>query len=265
MDAKGIDKAVILPLNSPESPVEKQSHGEVLAMCNQFPGRFIAFCNLDPRLARRPQDAQVEDYLSILEAYKADGARGLGELTARLPWDHPLMLLLLEAAEQVRLPVLFHTITPDINSYGVIDHMGLPLLEKVLRRFPELQFIGHSGAFWSEIGGRVTGLQKNSYPTGPVQAGGRVPELMRSCPNLWCDISARSGLSALTRDPTHAASFIDEFQDRICLGLDQNQVDQDQFQLSWLEEQRAAGRIQPGVFEKLVWRNTDRLLGLGLA
>ena len=49
MDEKGIDKAVILPLNSADGPTERQSMGEVLSICEQYPGRFIPFCEIDPR------------------------------------------------------------------------------------------------------------------------------------------------------------------------------------------------------------------------
>ncbi|MFO7535467.1 MAG: hypothetical protein R6X19_07265 [Kiritimatiellia bacterium] len=43
MDQMGIDKAVILPSVSPESPAEPQSMGEVLYIGDQYPGRFIPF------------------------------------------------------------------------------------------------------------------------------------------------------------------------------------------------------------------------------
>lgn len=265
MDEKGIHKAVILPLNSPEAPGEKQSLGEILAICDRHPGRFIPFCNVDPRIARRPGDATPDDYRFILGQHQEHGCKGLGELTARIPWDHPQMLMLLQACEELHLPVLFHTITPEVNNYGVLDEMGMPLFEKVVSRFPSLPFIGHSPGFWNEISGRLTVAEKNGYPKTPVEPGGRLVELLREHTNIWCDISAGSGLNALTRDPDHAYRFLDEFQDRVCLGLDQNNADRDMPHLQWLRDERAAGTIAPEVFEKIVWRNADSLLGLRLA
>ncbi len=265
MDDKGIDKAVILPLNNPEAPVEKQSHGEVLAICEKHPDRFIPFCNVDPRIARRPQDAKPDDYLFIFEQHKANGAKGVGEVTARVPWDHPQMLLLLEACEKIELPVLFHTITPDVNNYGVLDYIGLPLFEKVVQRFPRLQFIGHSPGFWSEISGNVSAEEKNGYAKTPVEPGGKLIDMLNTYDNVWCDISAGSGLNALTRDPEHAYRFMDEFQDRICLGLDQNSIEGEMKHLVWLSETREAGHITDEVFDKITWQNANRLLDLGLA
>ena len=49
---------------------------------------------------------------------------------------------------------------------------------------------------------------------------GRIVELLRKYPNLYCDISANSGLIALSRDPEYAVSFITEFQDRILYARD---------------------------------------------
>ena len=54
----------------------------------------------------------------------------------------------------------------------------------------------------------------------PVVREGRITELLRKYPNLYCDISAGSGLKALSRDPEHAAGFLTEFQDRILYARD---------------------------------------------
>ena len=55
---------------------------------------------------------------------------------------------------------------------------------------------------------------------GPVQPGGKVPELLRRHQNLYCDWSAGSGCRALTRDPVFAKEFLDEFQDRVLYARD---------------------------------------------
>jgi uncharacterized protein len=262
MDEKGIDKAVILPLNNAEAPAEKQSTGEVLTICEKYPGRFIPFSNVDPRWARRPEDATLDDYLFLLGQHKELGFKGLGELTARIEWDHPLMLLLLEACEQLELPITFHSITPNVNSYGVLDEMGLPLFEKVVRRFPNLIFLGHSPGFWSEISGQLTIVEKNGYATTKVEPGGKLIEILRNYPNVNCDVSAGSGLNAFTRDPEHAFQFLDEFQDRVCLGLDYCSPTNNMTHLEWFTEQRDAGNISEEVFQKVVWKNANRLLKL---
>jgi predicted TIM-barrel fold metal-dependent hydrolase len=262
MDAKGVDRAVILPIASPIPGAEPQSVGEVLHVCAAFPGRFIPFCNVEPRLGKRPERITPQDFLWPLQQYSDLGCKGLGEITARIPFDDPTMLALFAACEQVGFPVTFHTTTPETDSYGLIDEIGLPRFERVLRQFGRLVFLGHSQAFWSEMGGGLTPEEKVGYPAGPVKPGGRLPELFRRYPNLHGDLSAGSGLNALCRDPAHAYRFIEEFQDQLLLGLDYCSVRNDMQHIEWLKAARDAGNIRTEVCEKILWRNAARVLGL---
>lgn len=264
MDQKRVDKAVILPLSYAEFSADGQNFGEILYICQKYPGRFIPFCNIDPRLPKRPDLVTVDDFLFHLNDFKQLGAKGIGELVARMPWNEPRMLMMLEAAEIVGLPVTFHTITPDCNSYGVIDYPGLELLEGVLKRFPNLKFFGHSAAFWSEISGGLTLQEKNGYPTGKVKEGGAIPRLMREYPNLYGDLSAGSGLNALQRDPDFAWKFIDEFQDRLLLGLDYCSVTNDMQHIEWLTKAKEEKNISQDAYEKIMWKNLNKILNLGL-
>jgi uncharacterized protein len=264
MDAKGIDKSVILPLCNAESPAEMQSIGEILSICEKYPGRFIPFCNLDPRLAKREDLITKEDYVYLLKQYKDLGCKGLGELTARLRWTEPPLTMLMAGCEEVGLPVTFHTASTEDPIYGVIDDVGLPGLEKMLQTFPKLIFLGHSPGFWNEISGGITIADKSDYPDGPVQPGGAVQRLMREYPNLYGDLSAGSGLNAFMRDPEHAYPFIDEFQDRLILGLDYCSPTNDMQHIEWLTAQKDAGHISNEVFEKIMWKNINNILELGL-
>ena len=264
MDRLGVDKAVILPLNNPECPAEPQSIGEVLGICEQYPGRFIPFCNVDPRRPCDPERITVGDFEHLLAQYKELGCKGIGEVTARIRWDDRPMLCMLEVAEKLGLIVTFHTITADVNNYGVIDEIGLPGFERVLKRFPNLVFFGHSPGFWSEISGDVTPDAKNGYPNEPVKPGGVLPRLLREYPCLHGDLSAGSGLNALTRDPEHAYRFIDEFQDRLLLGLDFCSVKNDMQHINWLTTARDDAHISNQAYENIMWLNANRLLGLGL-
>lgn len=266
MDAKGVDKAVILPLNNPEGPPERQSIGEVLWVCERYPDRFIPFCNVDPRLPRRPDLIRTADFDMLLEQYRDLGCKGLGEVTARLPFDDPSLWKLFKACEKIGFPVTFHTISPDADNYGIVDEIGLPRFEKTLQRFPHLAFFGHSPGFWSEISGDVTPETKNKGgDKGPVRPGGRLQELFRRYPRLYGDLSAGSGFHALTRDPAHAYEFIDEFQDRLLLGLDYCSPRNDMRHIEWLTAARDAGHISADALEKIFWRNLNNVLKLGLA
>ncbi len=264
MDRLGVDKAVILPLNNAECPAEPQSIGEVLWICDQYPGRFIPFCNVDPRLPRAPERITAKDFEDLLGQYKELGCKGIGEVVARVPWESTPMLGMLEAAERLGLVITFHTITEDLNSYGIIDGLGLPGLESVMKRFPELVFFAHSPGFWSEISGDVTVSNKNAYPNTPVKPGGALLRLMRECPGLHGDLSAGSGLNALQRDPAHAYEFLDEFQDRLLLGLDFCSVKNDMQHVAWLTAIRDEGHISNEAYGKIMGGNAERLLALGV-
>lgn len=265
MDEKHIDIAVILPLNNAESPSDPQSMDEILSICHTYPDRFIPFCNRDPRLPLRPDLVRAKDFEFYFKQYKDLGCKGLGELTARIFWDEPVMLAMLEACQEVKFPVIFHTTAPYVNQYGVLDEIGLPRLEKVLQKFPELKFLGHSQGFWSEISSGVTeeGKWKYPYVDGPIRATGRVVELMRKYPNLYGDISAGSGLNALTRDPKFSYEFIDEFQNRLLLGLDYCSIGNDMSHIEWLRQAREAKHISDAAYERIVWKNTNDILHLG--
>ena len=265
MDHFGIDKAVILPLNCPEVIAEYQSVNEILRICDDYPGRFIPFCNVDPRLTSSIYKVDAAHFEFVLNQYKELGCKGLGELTAKIYWDDPALLALLDACEKVGFPVTFHTSTTDSGDYGPIDEIGFPRFEKVLQKFPELIFFGHSMSFWSEISSEVTREDKYGYPTGSVKSGGAVPRLMRQYTNLFGDISANSGLNAFTRDPKFAYDFIDEFQDRLVLGLDYCSVDNDRQHIQWLQKTRNEGHITTDAYEKIVWKNIARVLNLDIS
>lgn len=261
MEEKGVDKAVILPLNGAEGPAERQSVGEVLYICEQYPGRFIPFCDIDPRRA----DLQTQgDFDAMMQLHKDLGCKGVGEITARLEFDDPRMLKLFGACEKVGFPVTFHTAPAEFVTYGLIDEAGMPRFERVLQQFPELRFFGHSAAFWGEISGDLDPAQKNGYPKGPVAPGGTLIRLLRTYRNLNGDLSAGSGFNALTRDPEFTWGFLDEFQDRLLLGLDHTDVSHDFQHIEWLTAARDEGKITTEVLEKILWRNADRLIGLGL-
>ena len=216
MDREGIDQMVALPATSPETFPFVQSNEEVFQACDEHPGRFIKFCNVDPRLENNRLQFSFVDILSY---YKSVGAKGLGELTANLWWDDPRVQNLLRGCEEVGFPIIFHITGQEFNTYGLVTEPGLGGLERALQRFPKLQLIGHSPGFWSEVAPHP-GSQRNGYPKGEVKLGGRVPELLRTYPSLWGDLSAGSGWNALARDPEWGYEFIDEFQDRLLMGLD---------------------------------------------
>lgn len=211
-----IEKGVLLPLISPESQWDIISNQDCKLIAEQYPEHFFWFCSVDPRAG--DNNAQT-DLTYILQFYQKLGAKGVGELTAQLYADDPRMDNLFSCCEQCGMSVTIH-IAPDFGrGYGIVDDLGLPRIERMLKKHPNLKLLGHSTPFWSEISSDITNETRLGYPTGKVSEG-RISQLMREYENLYCDLSAGSGAYALMRDPEFAAAFIEEFSDRILYGCD---------------------------------------------
>jgi predicted TIM-barrel fold metal-dependent hydrolase len=261
MDRVGIDLAVVLPLVSPAQRSVLITTEEVLALCERCPDRLIPFCNVDPRQEGNAPDADLSRYFQI---YKGLGCRGMGECTANLPFDDPLVENLFAHCQAAGLPLTLH-IAPQVGgTYGLVDDLHLPRLERALQRFPDLRFLGHSPPFWSEISGDVGQEDRAGYPGGPVAPGGRLLDLLRAYPNLYGDLSAGSGFNAISRDPAFGYRFLEEHQDRLLFGTDIVYAGQELPIVEYLRSAVQRGQISRQAFERIAWRNAVRLLGLDI-
>jgi len=255
----GIERAVLLPGASPECAHQGQSVEEVLEICRAAAGRFIPFCNVDPRMLTNSPEAPLGELIGF---YKQAGCKGVGEVTANLRFDDPLVENLLAGCQRQQMPMTFH-VSPAIGgNYGLYDEPGLPLLEGALRKFPELIFLGHSQPFWAEIGPLEDPGARAGYPPGPVGRPGRVVELMRTYPNLHGDLSANSGYNAVSRDEAFAAQFLQEFQHRLYFGTDICAPDTPAPLGEYLLRLRGEGKISRECFTRIARANAIGLLGL---
>ena len=260
LDDLGIDMTVVLPMVSPEAAYPFVTPEEAMDICREHPKRLIPFANLDPRMCRNTPQA---DFRPVLRSFKEDGFKGIGEYVPNLPFDDPRNMNVFAQVEEVGLPLTFHIATNLRGFYGCYDDLGLPRLEKVLTTFPNLTLLGHSQAFWSEISADVTNENRGAYPEGKVTPG-RVVELMRRYPNLHGDLSAGSGFNAINRDPEFGYAFLEEFQDRLFFGTDICTYKQKAPIVPYFRELREKKLIAEEAYEKIAWKNADRLLDLGL-
>ena len=259
-DQLGVEKAVLLPIVSPEGQTDTNTNREIEAIVRQYPDRFYWFCNVDPRMG---DNWQTTDFVQMLSYYKEQGAAGVGEITANLAMDDPRVEALMAACEKLNMPVTIHI--GDLGGdYGLVDSLGLPKLEKLLQKFPKLILLGHSQKFWSEISGDVTLETRGKNPKGPVVPGGRVVELMRKYPNLCGDLSAGSGCNAMMRDPDFGYAFMEEFRDRLFYGTDIcSPLDITHIRVKlgpFMEQGVAEGKLSPEACEKISRGNALRLL-----
>ena len=254
LDELGIEKGVLM--SSAEKGLPFGTNKANKAICDKFPSRYAWMCALKPE---HPET--VYDRLAL---YKSQGAVGVGELTTNRRLDDAFLQALFAAAEKLDMPVTIH-MSPEVGySYGVVDDPGLPLLEGVLQKYPNLKILGHSQTFWIEMSADSPKEKeaRNQWGNGPVVPGGRVPELFEKYPNLYGDLSANSGSHAIMRDPAFGLDFLEKYADRLFFATDM--VNKDMvFPLgAWLDEMMAAGKLREETYEKIVRGNARRIFGL---
>jgi len=254
----GIERGCLLPLIGPEVYLP-QSNEECLEMCERSGGRLIPCCNVDPRGISNSPDAPLGIWL---RHYRERGCRIVGEVMPNLPFLDPRCQNLFAAVAEVGMPLTFDISDRLGGSYGFYDEPGLPQLEETLRRHPTLKIFGHGPAFWAEIGVLRRPGDRGGYPDYAVGKEGATGRLFRRFPNLYGDLSARSGYNALARDRAYAVYFLNEFQDRLMFGTDLCSPDQPLPLASFLMNLRDEGKISDNVFQKIARLNALRILHL---
>ena len=254
LDELGIEKGVLMSSGEGGMPFGTNSGNR--RICEKFPDRYAWMCAVDPK--------GKEPVYDRLARFKSQGAIGVGEVMTNRRLDDPFLLELFGAAEKLGLPVTIH-MSPEVGySYGVVDDPGLPLLEMVLQKFPDLKLLGHSQTFWIEMSADAPRDKegRNSWGDGKIVPGGRVPELFARYPNLYGDLSANSGSRAVMRDPEFGLWFLETYADRLFFATDM--VNKDMvFPLgAWLDEMVASGKLSRGAYEKIVRENARRVFGL---
>ncbi len=180
------------------------------------PDRFVLGYAPDPRRA----DA-IDRLSAAIEIY---GVRLYGELKLRMMYDNPDALRMLRFCGEKGLPVTVH-IDYEFDTGSKYPRPnwwyggGIEAFERAVRACPGTTFIGHGPGFWAHISNDDL-YDRVPYPTGKVVPGGKLPQMFRQYPNLYADLSAGSGLNALTRDSPFAREFLLEFQDRLLYGRD---------------------------------------------
>lgn len=257
-DEIGIEKGVLLPLIGPEVYLP-QSNEDILDMCEHSGGRFIPFCNIDPRGMTNSPDAPFDVWL---RHYRDCGCRGIGEVMPNLPFEDPRCQNLFRHVEDAGFPLIFDISTRIGGGYGFYDDPGLPQIEKTLCAFPRLKILGHGPAFWAEIAPLKNTADRAGYPAYSFEEEGVVPGLFRRYPNMHGDLSAGSGFNALARNPEYAVKFLDEFQDRLFFGTDICSAHADLRLPGFLRGLLEQGKISREVFNKIAKNNAVKLLGL---
>ncbi len=201
----GISKTVLLPAGS-KLGLEADIFGNdsALALVKKYPKQYYFFANELPDIAETKQ--AIEKYLKL-------GAIGIGEQKYFVDSDSRSIEFIAAIAREFRVPVLLHF------QHGKYN-MNFARFHKILEKFPTVNFIGHAQTFWNNIDSQID--QSDLYPKHKVTAGGITDRLLSDYANMYADMSAGSGLNAMTRDEDHAREFIKRHQDKLLYGSDCN-------------------------------------------
>lgn len=223
---------------------------------DRFPSRFVLGYCPHPLLGDAP---------SLLEAaYHIHQVRVCGEWKFRIPFDDPRCINLFRKAGELKCPIVLHLDVPYVLNASTGERAYAPSwyggtvdnLERALEACPDATFIGHAPGFWREISGDADDMP-GAYPADdrPVTPGGRLHEMFDRFPNLYADMSAGSGLKALSRDRSHAHDFITRYADRLLFARDYYGGDLHAF-LQSLD-------LSQDVLDKIYFKNAQELVPLG--
>jgi predicted TIM-barrel fold metal-dependent hydrolase len=216
----GITKTVLLPAGRPmnsASTHETNSNGlEANCLGNEDCYQFVrAHSGSYGFGANEVPDAP--DAIKEIEKYLKRGAVIIAEQKFGVECDSPEMQRIYHLAADYGVPVLMHWQYQRFN-------YGFERFHKMLAKHSRTKFIGHAQTWWAHIDKAYQDNASNLYPTGPVTPGGLTDRYLSDYGNMYGDLSAGSGLNALTRDQDQAREFIERHQDKLLYGSDCNDV-----------------------------------------
>ncbi len=226
---------------------------DLIAARDRYPTRFLlGFC---------PHPLIGDASLRLKAAAAIHRVQVCGEWKFRIPFDDPRCINLFRTAGELGLPVVLHLDIPFIadgqggSKYVQAWYGGtVENLERALIACPHTTFIGHAPGFWREIS-RDADQRPEFYPEGCVTAPGKVHRLLEKYDHLYADLSAGSGLKALSRDPEHAREFLRTFSEKLLFARDYYGSDLQEFLDSLQLDAQTQARIFHQNAEKLVLRH----------
>jgi predicted TIM-barrel fold metal-dependent hydrolase len=154
----------------------------------------------------------LPDAIPEIEKYLKLGAVVIGELKFGVECDSTEMQKIYQLAQAYNVPVLMHW------QYQMYNY-GFERFYKMLEKFPKVNFIGHAQTWQANID-KEHKDQSVLYPKGAIKKGGLTETYLSNYPNMFGDLSAGSGLNALTRDEAFTGDFFNRHQDKLLFGSD---------------------------------------------
>lgn len=214
--AMGVSRTILLPAGRPvkrPSTHDGFSNGlQARCLGNQACYRFA---KAHPRAYRfgANEVPDLENARAEIEKYLNLGAIIIAELKFGVDCDSQGMQRIYRLAADHGVPVLMHW------QHGMYNY-GFERFYRMLEQHPKTIFIGHAQTWWANIDKLAD--QTVLYPTGKVTPGGLTDRYLSGYPNMFGDLSAGSGLNALTRDEPFTRDFLQRHQDKLLFGSDCN-------------------------------------------
>jgi len=212
--AMGVTKTIILPsgtyVNRP-STHEGRSNGLAAKCVGTTWARDFAQARPDAYLWACNEVTDLPSAPVEIEMWLKQGACMIAEQKFNVECDSVESQKLYALAAAYNVPILLHFQHQTYN-------LGYDRFHTMLAKFPKTNFIGHAQAFWGNIDKNHD--QKVNYPKGKITPGGLTDRYLADYPNMFADMSAGSGLLALTRDEEHTTAFFQRHQDKILYGSD---------------------------------------------
>ncbi len=180
-------------------------NAECWRVARLHPGRFFFGANEIPDAPGAVEE--IERYLKL-------GAVVIGEQKFGVECDSPAMQRLYSLAADYDVPILLHW------QHGMYNY-GFERFHKMLAQYPRTVFINHAQTWWGNLDAGLKD-QANLYPKGKITPGGLTDQYLADYPNCYGDLSAGSGLNALTRDEDFTRDFLARHQDKLLYGSDCN-------------------------------------------
>jgi predicted TIM-barrel fold metal-dependent hydrolase len=213
----GISKTILLPAGRPllspathggrSNGLEAQCYGNLscLLFAQAHRRGFLFGANDVP---------DVSGALIEIEKYLKLGAVVIAEQKFGVDCDSAGMQRLYAMAADYRVPILMHW-------QHAMYNYGFERFYKMLEKYPHTTFLGHAQTWWANIDKNHKD-QAVLYPKGKVTPGGITDRYLSDYANMYGDLSAGSGLNALTRDEDHSRDFLQRHQDKLLYGSDCN-------------------------------------------
>lgn len=243
----GVTHTVLLPAGRfYQLEAGASGNDRVQEVARRLPREYSFFANEVPYLS---------DARDIITAGLKAGGKGIGEQKFMVDADSRAVQIVAELAAEFGVAVLLHF---QFGRYNT----SFERFHKIVEKFPTVPFIGHAQTWWANIDAKAD--QSVLYPKGPVTAGGITDRLLRDYPNVFADMSAGSGLNAMTRDEEYARGFMDRHQDKLLFGSDCNDSIGEGEKCSGSQMIAAIRRLAPNkaAERKILFGNAKRVLKL---